>query len=123
MNTTSSFTSTALPAREHRKQGEIANREISVAVGRGVGIKIEPLRVRSPRNRTSWKGKSLLSDLPARSFNNLDDPMRPRINQDSPAINNRIAVVGSSVFLGHIVIGDALSREIRADPNVALVGV
>lgn len=67
--------------------------------------------------------QAAISDLPSPSFNDFDDAVRPRTNEDRSTIDDRIAVIGSSIFLGHVVVGHAVSRKVGADPHVALVGV
>ena len=57
------------------------------------------------------------------SFDDFNDPVCPRIDQDSPSIDNRIAVVVSAVFRRHVVVSHAIPRQIRANPHIALVGV
>ena len=77
---------------------------------------------RDPAQEGRWQAAAW-SDLPNPSFDDFDDPVRARINQNSAAINHCVAVVSSAIFRGHVVIGDAISGKVGADPHVAWVGV
>lgn len=57
------------------------------------------------------------------SFDDFNDPVCPRIDQNSPSIDNRIAVVVSAVFRRHVVVSYTIPGQIRADPHIALVGI
>jgi hypothetical protein len=56
-------------------------------------------------------------------FDDFDDPVCARVDQDRAPINDRIAVVTNAVFWRHVVVGHPVSGKVRADSHIALVGV
>lgn len=63
------------------------------------------------------------SGLPSLSLDDLNDPVRARVHQDSASINDRVTIAGSTIFRGHVVIGNAISRKVGADSHIAVVVV
>jgi hypothetical protein len=57
-------------------------------------------------------------------FDDLDDPAGARFDQDRAAIYDRVAIISNAIFRGHVIVGDTLFRQDRADPDrfVILVG-
>jgi hypothetical protein len=53
----------------------------------------------------------------SRLIDDLDDATRPRINQHGLVIHNRISVIGRSVLVGNIIVGNARTRQNYADLN------
>jgi hypothetical protein len=57
------------------------------------------------------------------SFDDLNNPVRPRIDQHRPVIHDRVAVVANAVLGGHLVIGHAAGRQDRSDADLLLVSM
>jgi hypothetical protein len=53
----------------------------------------------------------------SRLIDDLDDATRPRINQHGLVIHNRISVVGRTVLVWNIIVGNARIRQNYADLN------
>ena len=56
-------------------------------------------------------------------FDDFDDAMGARIDQDGPVVHDRIAIVADAIFRRHIVISDALLGQNGADPNVFVIPI
>ena len=50
-------------------------------------------------------------------LDDLDNPVRARLDQDGTAVHDGVAIIVHPVFRRHVVIGDALLRQNRADPT------
>ena len=57
------------------------------------------------------------------SFDDFDDSVRSRIDQDGPTIDHRIAVVPNTVLRGDVIIGHPILWQICADSQVAPVSI
>lgn len=56
-------------------------------------------------------------------LDNLNDPVRPRIDQHCPLIHDGVAIVANAVFGGHLIVGDPTGGEFRTNPQFLLVPV
>jgi len=57
-------------------------------------------------------------------LDNLDDPVGPRVHKDGAAVHDRIAIIAHAVFLGYLVIGNAVLGQNGTDAHIlpVLVG-
>jgi hypothetical protein len=61
------------------------------------------------------------SEAAAVLLDDLDNPVGARIDQNRAAVHDRVAIVPDAVFRRHVVIGDAVVRQNRADPDVIAI--
>jgi hypothetical protein len=54
-------------------------------------------------------------------FDDLDNAMGSRIDQDGAAVHDRITVIPNAIFLRYVVIGDALVRQHPANSDVLTI--
>src|ERR1700722_11855376 len=59
--------------------------------------------------------------MPQYLFDNLDNPVRARIDQNRAAVHDGVAIVPGAIFRRHVVIGDAVFRQHRADPDILVI--
>src|ERR1019366_9691801 len=53
----------------------------------------------------------------------LDDPVGARFDQNRAAVHDGVAIIPNAIFRRHLVIGDALFRQNRADPDRLVIFV
>src|SRR3954470_1535429 len=58
-----------------------------------------------------------------RLVDDLNDSMCGRIDQNSTIIHNRVAVFRHAILSRHVIIGDAVLRQILAHAYLTLVGI
>src|SRR3954453_15948184 len=56
-------------------------------------------------------------------LDDLDDAMRARIDQHGTIVDHRVAIVAHTVFRRHVIVGDALLGQVRANSDVTLIGI
>jgi hypothetical protein len=56
-------------------------------------------------------------------LDNFDYAATARVHQHRSIVDDRIAILASSVFLGHVVVGHACFRKLGANSYVALITV
>jgi len=54
-------------------------------------------------------------------FDDLDNAVGPRIDQDGAAVHNRVTVIPGAIFRRHILVVDALIRQHPANPYVLAI--
>jgi hypothetical protein len=58
-----------------------------------------------------------------RLLDNFDYAATARVNQHRSIVYDRIAILASTVFLGHVVVGHACFRKLGANSYVALITI
>jgi len=56
-------------------------------------------------------------------FEDLDDPVGARFDQNRTAVHDGVAIIPNAIFRRHFIIGDALFRQYRADPDRFIIFV
>jgi hypothetical protein len=54
-------------------------------------------------------------------FDDLDNPMGARVDQNRVAVHDRVAIIPGAIFWWHVVIGYAFFRQHCADANVLTI--
>ena len=54
-------------------------------------------------------------------FDDLDNAVGPRIDQDGAAVHNRVTVIPGTIFRRHVVVADALIRQHPANSYVLTI--
>src|SRR6185437_8648399 len=56
-------------------------------------------------------------------FDDLDDAAGARLDQHCAAVHDGVAVIVDAIFRRHVIIGDAVLGQHRADPDVLAVDI
>jgi hypothetical protein len=54
-------------------------------------------------------------------LDDLDNPVGARFDQNRAAVHDRVTIIPSAVFRRHVVIGDAVLRQNRANPDILAI--
>jgi hypothetical protein len=54
-------------------------------------------------------------------LDDLDNPVAARFDQNRAAVHDRVTIIPSAVFRRHVVIGDAVLRQNRANPDILAI--
>jgi hypothetical protein len=54
-------------------------------------------------------------------LDDFDNPVGTRVDQNRATVHDRVAIVPNAIFLRHIIIGYALLRQNRANPDILAI--